>query len=124
MEEMKNNRTKVWMLILSVILSVISLVIYWGFIGIVPQFEEMFRDFGVALPLLTRCVLSYHQYFFLLAFLGVIPTAILIFKRSMQPKARKIHFGLVIISFGISLLMLVGVVVSMYLPIFTLGATS
>lgn len=123
MNQETQNKTKVWMLIVSALLTSISILIYLGFNFTVPSFAEVFKGFGAELPKFTAFFLSYYSVFICLSLLGVIPTGLLFINRDIEPQRRTILFSTVIISFCISCVMQVLLIYSMYLPIMTMGET-
>ncbi len=113
----KTNTFKLWVVVVSFIITIMSVAIYYGLNLTVPQFKEVFASFDTDLPAITELFVNYHQSFIYLALLGVIPTFLLLFQKSFKPKAVNILFGIVILSFSISVLIQMLAIISMYLPV-------
>ncbi len=113
---------KLWMLILSVLLTIFSAVIYavifFGGVG----FQDLFQGFGAELPALTRFFLTSYQYFGVLILIGLIPCLSLLWNQNRPVVESDRLFMLVFASFGLSLLLLGVSVAAAYLPILELGA--
>jgi len=113
---------KLWMLILSVVLTVLSAVIYLAIFFSGAEFKEIFQNFGAELPLLTRLFLVSYQYFGVLILIGLVPCVLLLRNRKRTVVHSNRLFMLVFASFGISLLVLSASVIAAYMPVFELGA--
>jgi hypothetical protein len=113
---------KAWMLILSVVLTLLSAVIYAGILFSGAGFQDLFRGFGAELPALTRFFLASYQYFGVLILIGLVPCLSLLWNRNRPVAESNRLFRLVFASFGISLFLLSVSVAAAYLPVFELGA--
>ena len=114
---------KLWMLILSAVLTVLSAVIYMAIFFSGAGFKDLFQGFGAELPTLTRVFLASYQYFGVLILIGLVPCGLLLRNRKRPVIESNRLFRLVFASFGISLFVLSASVAAAYLPIFKLGAT-
>lgn len=114
---------KLSMLILSVVLTVLSAVIYVAIFFSGAGFRDLFQGFGAELPTLTRFFVVSYQYFGVLILIGLVPCMLLIRKRKRPVIESNRLFRLVFASFGISLFVLSASVAAAYLPVFKLGAT-
>jgi hypothetical protein len=113
---------KLWMLILSVVLTVLSAVIYVAIFFSGTEFKEIFQGFGAELPQLTRFFLVSYQYFGVLILIGLVPCVLLLRNRKQPVVHSNRLFMLVFASFGISLFVLSASVIAAYMPVFELGA--
>lgn len=119
--ENKCQPVKLWMLILSVILTIISAVIYAAIFFIWPGFQDLFQGFGAELPLLTRFFLTSYQYYGVLILIGLIPCLSLLWRQNRPVVESNRLFMLVVESFGLSWFLLIVSVAAAYFPIFELG---
>lgn len=110
-------------LIVSVLLTVLSAVIYAAIFFNGAGFERLFQGFGAELPALTRFFIVSYQYFGVLLLIGLVPCVLLLRNRKWSVIESDRLFWLVFASFGISLLVLGASVAAAYLPVFKLGAT-
>ncbi len=113
---------KAWMLILSVVLTLISAVIYAGIFYSGAGFQDLFRGFGAELPALTSFFLTSYQYYAVLILIGLVPCLSLLWNRNRPVAESNRLFRLVFASFGISFFLLSVSVVAAYLPVFAIGA--
>jgi len=113
---------KVWMLVLSVALTSMSAAIYLGIFFSGAGFQDLFRGFGAELPALTHFFLVSYPYYGALILIGLVPCLSLVWNRSRPIAESNRLFMLVIVSFGISFILLSLSVAAAYLPIFELGA--
>lgn len=113
---------KLWMLILSIVLTLLSAAIYVAIFTSGAGFRDLFRGFGAELPVLTRVFLVSYQYYGLLILVGLIPCGLLLWNRSRSVADSNRLFQLVYASFGLSLFLLGVAVTAAYLPVFQLGA--
>ncbi len=113
---------KAWMLILSVVLTLISAVIYVAIFFNGAGFQDLFRGFGTELPALTRFFLASYQYYGVLILIGLVPCSLLLWNRNRSVAESNRLFRLVFASFGLSLFLLSVSVAAAYLPIFELGS--
>lgn len=112
---------RTWILWLSTVLVMLSLIIYVSIVVAVPSFSELFAGFGAALPLLTSIVLDYSQYAIVLALVGIIPLVSMWRNRLSGGTEESRNFRRVVASFGISLIVAGVSMTGVYLPIFKLG---
>ncbi len=113
---------KLWMLILSVVLTIISATIYGAIFFSGAGFQDLFQGFGAELPALTRFFLNSYQYYGVLILIGVVPCVSLLWSRNRPIAESNRLFELVFASFGLSMFILSVSVTAAYLPIFKLGA--
>jgi hypothetical protein len=120
----ENTRQPVrsWILVLSIVLTLVSAAIYITiFIGGI-EFRDLFRGFGADLPVLTRFVLATYKYYGVLIFVGLVPCVSLLWNRNRLVVDSNHLFMWVIVSFGLSFSLMSMFVTAMYLPIFQIGA--
>ncbi len=113
---------KLWMLILSVLLTSISASIYVAIFFSGAGFRDLFQGFGAELPALTRFFLSSYQIYGVLILIGFIPCVLLLWNRNRPVAESNRLFRFVFASFGLSLFVLNVSVAAAYLPVFQLGA--
>ena len=113
---------KLWVLILSVVLTVASAAIYVGIYLGGSEFEGLFRGFGTDLPTLTRMTLASYKYWGLFVVIGVVPCASLLWNRCRLIADANRHFMWVIAGCALSFFLLSLFATAMYLPIFRMGA--
>jgi len=122
--EADTNRTRtlsLWMLILSVVLTVMSVLMYAAIFKIGSEFEQLFSGFGAELPGLTLLVLKTHMYYWPLVLIGLVPCLVLIVSWKNPPKDKAVLFIFVVIN-GVLAFIIMGLVIfTMYLPIFSMG---
>lgn len=117
-----NQPVKLWMLILSVLLTLISVAIYVAIFFSGAGFQDLFQGFGADLPALTRFFLSSYQFYGVLILIGFVPCVLLLWNRSRPVAESNRLFRLVFASFGLSLFVLSVSVAAAYLPVIQLGA--
>lgn len=77
-EEKNKNKTKNALMYPSILMVLVVVVIFFLMAFIIPQFEEMFKELGGELPLLTQVVLNISHFFTDYVFLIVPITSIFI----------------------------------------------
>ncbi len=113
---------KLWMMILSVVLTVASAAIYGVIFVYGAGFRDLFQGFGDELPVLTRYFLGSYQYYGVLILIGLVPCVSLLWNRNRQIAESNRLFMAVFASFGLSMFVLSVAVTAAYLPIFKPGA--
>lgn len=111
-----------WMLVVSAVMVLASAAIYFWIFMVGQSFQNLFRGFGAALPVLTKLVLASYQMYGLLFFVVLLPCALLFLNRVDFVAENSRKFKLVIVGFGLSLSILAVFSIAMYLPIFQMGA--
>lgn len=86
---------------------------------IVPQFEEVFRNFGAELPLLTRLFIEARYAFFGLPLLVLAAWA---WTPRRTPPGNERGIVALVLGIGIGVILLPLCLIAMYLPIFKLAA--
>ncbi len=119
--ESTRQPVKLWMLVLSIALTIISAAIYLWLFFIWVRFQDLFDGFGAELPALTRFFLSSYQYFGVLILIGLPPCLLLLWNRNRVVAESNRLFKFVVASFGLSLFVLSVSVTAAYLPVFQLG---
>lgn len=119
----ENSRkpVKLWMLSLSVVLTILSAVIYALIFLNGERFQDLFNGFGAELPALTRFFLSSYQYFGVLILVGLPPCLLLLWNRNRVVAESNRLFKFVLAGFGLSLFVLSVSVTAAYMPVFELG---
>jgi hypothetical protein len=113
---------KLWVLVLSVALTILSAIIYMAIFVSGQGFRDLFQGFGADLPALTHYFLIAYQYFGLLIMIGLIPCVLLLWNRNCPVVQSNRLFTIVVASFALSMFLLSVSVIAAYLPIFKLGA--
>ena len=121
-ENSERPTMKPWVPGLSITLTGISVAIYVAIHFSGQGFDDLFRGFGADLPALTAFVLAYYKYFGVLALIGLVPCVLLLWNRTLSIEDSHRLFALVLMSFGLSLAVLVLFAAAMYLPVFKLGS--
>lgn len=112
-----------WILWLSLALVLIAALIFLVIQLATPSYDRLFAGFGAELPLATRIALAAGRFALVFVVLHALPLIRLWrSRRSSRARVRR-DFGLVIAGFVLSLVAAMGWVASMYLPIYTMGAT-
>lgn len=88
---------------------------------VVPRFAEMFARFGADLPFLTQMTMKFYGFVAVFALLGIVPMIKLFMNHCKEYEKNKKLFKLVVICFVVSLLEVLLIAFSLYLPIFRLG---
>lgn len=99
-----------------------SSFLFYGLSKIIPQFQETFDSFGTSLPTLTTLSLSFspsHKY---VAYLCLIPIAFIFGLNEFSFKAQKLYYKITLTMFFLIAAYFLASLVSMYLPIFSLGS--
>jgi type II secretory pathway component PulF len=87
----------------------------------IPQFQETFNSFGAQLPMLTKLALSLAGTYKLISYICIIPIMFIFALNEVSVKTQKLYFRATIISFVFTAIYFLISLVSMYLPIFSLG---
>jgi len=117
-----DGRTRIWVLIVGVLLYLWSFAIYAYIFIAAPSFKELFSGFGADLPSLTAIFLKYAWLSTFLALASLIPLIALWRNRALTNVGKGRDFGRVVIAFLVSILFGSIGVYAFYLPIFKLGA--
>jgi type IV pilus assembly protein PilC len=94
--------------------------IYGAIYKVVPQFAETFSSFGADLPLLTRVSIDLHNVFIWFAVVSLLFISFLIVS-IFNEKYADIMLKISKYNLTLSVVIFVLFMISMYLPIFTLG---
>lgn len=107
-----------WVLTISIILTLISGIIYGIIYWAVPQFKELFYEFGSELPFITFFVLNTYIFYGLFFLFGLIP-CIKLFQSRNITTGKEIKLSMfVVFNFILAILIQGLVIFSMYMPIF------
>jgi len=109
-------------LVVCVILTLSSFLLYGALPIVIPQFEMTFTSYGADLPRLTQFVLATYQGYFLFAVISAVATIILLAGGERTEKSERLLFRWVIFSFALSLTAFLVSMVAVYLPVFFLGS--
>jgi hypothetical protein len=120
-EEDIHRPVKLWILVLSVVLTTISVAIYAAIYFSGAGFQELFQGFGAELPTLTRFFLNSYQYYGVLILIGLVPCVSLLWSRNRPIAESNRLFKFVIANFGLSMFILSVSVAAVYLPVYQLG---
>lgn len=110
------NATERWMLSAGLLAAI---AIAAGVNFIVPHFEDVFRNFGAELPLLTRLFVEARYAFF---GLPLIVLAAWAWTPRRTPPGNERGIVALVIGVGLGVVLLPLCLIAMYLPIFQLGA--
>lgn len=108
--------TELWMLIAGL---VAAFAIAVGVNLVVPQFEDVFRNFGAETPLLTRLFVEDRYVFF---GLPLIVLAAFAWTPRRTPPGNERGIVALVIGLGLGVVLLPLCLIAMYLPIFRLAA--
>lgn len=108
--------TELWMLIAGFLAAI---AIAAGVNLIVPEFEDVFRNFGAELPLLTRLFVEARYAFF---GLPLIVLAAFAWTPRRTPPGNERGIVALVIGLGLGVVLLPLCLIAMYLPIFRLAA--
>jgi|GEM_PF-6534310 len=100
--------------------SVISALLYFGLNNSIPQFEATFGALSSDLPLLTQLAIKLQGIYIWLAWVSVVLLSMWLVSLAVK-KYWELTLRLARFNFYVSLVVFVVVVVSMYLPIFSIG---
>lgn len=103
-----------YMKALAIVVSFLFLFCALAGILVIPTFEELYRSFGVDIPVLTKVVLSTYKYWLGLALIP-IPLVYLL-KQSKKWQATILYFLL-----ALAILLIPLTIIALYLPIYELG---
>ncbi|WP_426138186.1 hypothetical protein [Psychrobacter sp. TWR1-1-1] len=103
------------MKILAISVSFLFLFCALAVILVTPTFEELYRSFGVDVPVFTEVVLSTHEYWLGLALIP-IPLVYLL-ESSKRWQATTQYFLL-----ALAILLIPLTIIALYLPIFEMGS--
>jgi type II secretory pathway component PulF len=87
----------------------------------IPQFQETFSSFGAQLPMLTKLALSLAGTYKPISYIFIIPIIFIFVLNEVSVKNQKLYFKVTIFSFIFTAIYFLISLVSMYLPIFSLG---
>jgi uncharacterized membrane protein YhdT len=110
------NATERWMLATGLIAAI---AIAAGVNLVVPQFEDVFRNFGAELPLLTRLFVEARYAFFCLPLIVLAAWAL---TRRRTPPGNERGIVALVVGIGMGMILLPLCLIAMYLPIFRLAA--
>lgn len=118
----ENEPVELRSLILPIILTAISALIYMAVFYYGGQMRELFQGFGADLPPLTRFFLASYKYYGFLLLIGLVPY-IYDLPRGNRPAANsRWQQGVAWASFWLSTALFALSIVAAYLPIFQMGA--
>ena len=89
------------------------LILYCLPIFIVPQFNDMYKNFDVELPFITRLIVRYFMFFPIFFFISIMS-----FSAYKDKKSFKMIF---IINLIVCFSILLSALIALYLPMFALG---
>ena len=104
-----------YMKALAIIVSFLFLFCALAGILVIPTFEELYKSFGVDIPVFTKVVLSTHKYWLGLALIP-IPLVYLL-EPSKRWQATTQYFLL-----ALAILLIPLTIIALYLPIFEMGS--
>lgn len=81
----------------------------------IPTFEELYKSFGVDIPVFTKVVLSTHKYWLGLALIPILLVYLL--EPSKRWQATTQYFLL-----ALAILLIPLTIIALYLPIFEMGS--
>lgn len=110
------NGTERWMLTAGLLAAI---AIAAGVNLVVPQFEEVFRNFGAELPLLTRLFVEARYAFFGLPLIVLVAWAL---TPRRTPPGNERGIVALVVGIGMGMILLPLCLIAMYLPIFRLAA--
>ena len=113
---------KIWVLVLSNLMVLWSVLIYAYLFTVVPRFGELYAGFGAELPRLTAAVIDYARYTVPLVLIGIVPLVLMWRNRTAGSRTQRRNFMWVIASFGVSTTIAGIAMTGLYLPIFEMGA--
>lgn len=99
---------------LAIVVSFLFLFCALAGIFIIPTFEELYRSFGVDIPVLTKVVLSTHKYWL---GLSLIPIPLVY----LSEQSKKWQAIIVFFLLALAILLIPLTIVALYLPIYELG---
>jgi len=105
-----------WIFVSAVILTVITTVAYFAIWWVIPDFYEMYSTIGSELTAATLLVVKLHLGYLLLTLFGVVPCAVLAFKRKSYFKYQNLTMVMLVLNFLLSLAVVVLTVYALYLP--------
>jgi len=97
------------------LIAIVNVIIFSLISLVVPQFIDIFSQLGADLPALTKFMLNFHGYTGLLGAIGLIGATLIQFNHHQS------GWLLIGISSSLVFVTIVLTVISMYLPIFTMG---
>jgi len=109
-------------LILPIMLTALSALIYMAVFYYGEQMRELFQGFGADLPPLTRFFLASYKYYGFLLLIGVVPYIFDLRQRNRPAVDSRWQQGVAWASFWLSTALFALSIVAAYLPIFQLGA--
>ena len=95
--------------------AIVNVIIFTLMSKVIPQFIEVFNQFGSELPEFTSFMIEFHNYTGLFGGLGIIGALFIQFNH------HQVGWFLIGISSTIVFVTIVLTVIGMYLPIFTMG---
>lgn len=110
------NATEHWMLTTGLLAAI---AIAAGVNLVVPQFEDVFRNFGTELPLLTRLFVEARYAFF---GLPLIVLAVWALTPRRTPPGNERGIVALVVGIGMGMILLPLCLIAMYLPIFRLAS--
>jgi uncharacterized membrane protein YhdT len=110
------NATERWMLTAGLFAAI---AIAAGVNFVVPQFEDVLRNFGAELPLLTRLFVEARYAFFGLPLIVLVAWAL---TPRRTPPGNERGIVALVVGIGIGMILLPLCLIAMYLPIFRLAA--
>ncbi len=110
------NATEIWMTTAGLF---VALAIAVGVNLVVPQFGDVFQNFGAELPLLTRAFVEGRYAFFGLPLLVLAAWAL---TPRRTPAGNERGIVALVLAIGIGVVLLPLCLIAMYLPIFRLAA--
>lgn len=110
------NTTEIWMLIVGLIATI---AIAAGVNLVVPQFEDVLKNFGAEIPLLTRLFVEGRYVFFGLPLIVLVAWAL---TPRRTPPGNERGIVALVVGIGLGVILLPLCLIAMYLPIFQLAA--
>ncbi|WP_189420062.1 hypothetical protein [Cellvibrio zantedeschiae] len=95
--------------------------LFYGLSKIIPQFQETFNSFGVQLPTLTNISLTLAPSYKLIAYFCIVPVLFIFGLGEFSFKGQRLYFKITLIAFFSMVFYFFLSLISLYLPIFTLG---
>lgn len=111
------NLTELWMLVAGLLA---SLAMAAGVNLVVPQFEDMLKNFGAELPWITRLFVEYRHALFAMPLLVLAAWAL---TPRRTPPGNERGVVALVVGIGLGILLLPLCLIAMYLPIFMLAGT-
>jgi type II secretory pathway component PulF len=104
-----------------------GMVIASGFLlfvvyAVVPEFANLFNGFGAELPVFTRLFIATYQFVVLLPLVLIAPYMVRLATRSIALGSEQALRGYAVRTFLVSVIVVVGCIVAMYLPTWKRGA--